>query len=196
MIGISISHDGFQLMCGEPIGARRHLDATTVAALEEFGQRYGQLLDADKPAEDFLKLGRDLYGFLDGDGGYLTALIERTSRPLHFEIAAPTRRPDTATLALLRAPWELLANEQGYLAGDVALGFSPVRRLGRHEPPPAPDDHRLGVVFMAAAPRGLPDLEHEAEETAIMTAVGTSELDLLVEESGNPHELGENCCVP
>src|SRR5262249_31338311 len=39
--------------------------------------------------------------------------------------------------------------------------------------------------------RGARELDYEAEETAIMEAVGSSKLDLLVEESGNPHELGE-----
>jgi CHAT domain len=66
-----------------------------------------------------------------------------------------------------------------------------VRRLGRPEPPPQLDQYRLGLVFMAASPRGARELDYEAEETAIMTAVGSSELDLLVEESGNPGELAD-----
>src|SRR5215471_5765164 len=44
---------------------------------------------------------------------------------------------------------------------------------------------------MAASPRGAVELDYEAEETAIMAAVGSTKLDLLVEESGNPDELGE-----
>jgi CHAT domain-containing protein len=95
-----------------------------------------------------------------------------------------------AEWALLRAPWELLADQQGFLAGDVGLGFSPVRRLGRQVAPSALDKHRLGLVFMAASPRGARELDYEAEETAIMEVVG-NKLDLLVEESGNPDELGD-----
>jgi hypothetical protein len=51
------------------------------------------------------------------------------------------------------------------------------------------DDYRLGVAFMAAAPRGARDLDFEAEEAAIMQAAGEN-LDLFVEESGNAEELG------
>src|SRR5262249_61033541 len=104
---------------------------------------------------------------------------------------AANRYPSAGEWALLRAPWELLADKQGFLAGDVGLGFSPVRRLGRRVPAPALDKHRLGLVFMAASPRGALELDYEAEETAIMAAVGATKLDLLVEESGNPDELGE-----
>ncbi len=43
---------------------------------------------------------------------------------------------------------------------------------------------------MAASPRGEVDLDYEAEETAIIRALG-GKLDLLVEESGNPGQLGE-----
>jgi tetratricopeptide (TPR) repeat protein len=191
MIGISIADGGFELICAEPIGRRRYLDEETATALEDFGKRYAKLLESANPAEGLLALGRGLYRFLDGDSGDLTKLLDGAPRPIHFEIAAPTRRPDQSALALLRAPWELLANDQGFLAGDDRLGFSPVRRLGRPTALPPLDPHRLGLVFMAASPRGVVDLDYEAEETAIMTAVGSSDLDLLVEESGNPHELGD-----
>lgn len=191
MIGILISEGGFELICDEPVGQRRHLDAKTVTTLGEFGKRYGTLVASSNPAAGLLTLGQDLYRFLDGDGGDLTRLIDRAPRPLRFEIAAPTPRPDGATLALLRAPWELLAKDNAFLASDVALSFSPVRRLGRAVPPPPLDHYRLGLTFMAASPRGARELDYEAEETAIMRAVGSAELDLLVEESGNPRELGE-----
>ena len=132
-----------------------------------------------------------LHGWLDGDGGQLNALLQRAERPLRFEVCAANRYPSPAEWALLRAPWELLADQQGFLAGDVGLGFSPVRRLGRQGASPAPDKHRLGLVFMAASPRGARELDYEAEETALMTAVGSTKLDLLVEESGNAEELGD-----
>src|SRR6202035_442552 len=112
MIGISIADGGFELVCADPIGRRRHLNDETTATLEDFGKRYAKLLEATNPAEGLLALGRDLYRFLDGDSGDLTALLDRAPRPIHFEIAAPTRRPDQSALALLRAPWELLANDQ------------------------------------------------------------------------------------
>ncbi|WP_315781083.1 MULTISPECIES: CHAT domain-containing protein [unclassified Bradyrhizobium] len=190
--GIAIDHDGFELICnGERVGARRHLDADAVAALKSFAQRYAKLVERDDPAAALLVLGRELFSFLDGSARDLCYLLDRASRPVHFEIATETLRPSEAAAALLRAPWELLARDGVYLASDVPLGFSPLRRLGRRQDPPPLGAHRLGLVFMAAAPRGQGELDFEAEESAIMRAVGTTALDLLVEESGNPDRLGE-----
>jgi hypothetical protein len=191
MIGISIADGGFVLTCREWLGRRRHLDDKTTAILEDFGARYAALVTVRNPAEGLISLGRDLYRFLDGDAGELTTLLDRAPRPIHFEIATPTRRPDRATRALLRAPCELLANNEGHLAGDDRLGFSPMRRLGRAEAPPPLDTYRLGLMFMAASPHGVVDLDYEAEEAAIIAAVGSTDLDLFVEESGNPDELGD-----
>jgi tetratricopeptide (TPR) repeat protein len=193
MTGISIADGGFELLCnGERIGRRRHLDDATVKTLNGFSARYAALLDRDdETSAELLVLGRDLTRFLDGDGRDLAMLLDRATRPLHFEIATSSKRPLDTERALLRAPWELMANDDGFLAVDVGLGFSPTRRLGRPTTPPALDRYRLGLVFMAAAPRGAHELDFEAEETAIMTAVGKTALDLLVEESGNPDLLAE-----
>ena len=57
--------------------------------------------------------------------------------------------------------------------------------------PTGPPDHCLGLMFMAAAPRGVAVLDFEAEENAILDATGTLGLDLVVEESGNPDRLAE-----
>src|SRR5262245_36384086 len=191
MIAILAFDGGFEILCGDRAIGRRHLDAKAVGELEVFSRRYGELLNSSNAAAGILKLGRDLHDWLDGDGRHLNALLQQAPRPLRFEVCCPSLLPGPAEWALLRAPWELLADANGFWAGDVGLGFSPVRRLGQQKLALALDKHRLGLVFMAASPRGARDLDYEAEETAIMEAVGSSKLDLLVEESGNPDELGE-----
>src|SRR5262245_15425503 len=191
MLGITVADGGFQLVCGDWTRPRRHLDAAELARLEGFSSRHAWLRKQKDPSAGLSLLGKERFGFLDGEGRHFATLLDRAPRPLHFEIAATSRRPSAAELTLLRAPWELLANDEGFLAADVRLGFSPLRRLGRPETPPRPDQYRLGVVFMAASPRGQVELDYEAEETAIMRAVGATELDLLVEESGNPDQLAE-----
>ena len=144
MLGIFAFDGGFELICGgSAVGARRHLDAAAVSALEGFSRRYYELLQSSYAAAGLLALGRELYGWLDGDGGQLNALLQCAERPLRFEVCAANRYPSAAEWALLRAPWELLADQQGFLAGDVGLGFSSVRRLGRPVAPPALDKHRL-----------------------------------------------------
>lgn len=192
MNGISVIDDGFEVVCKAlPLGFRRHLDSQAVTTLEEFSQRYTKLSQLRRNAAELLVLGRDLYRWIEGDSGQLTGLLQRTTRPLRFEVAVARRFPSRAEWTLLHSPWELLADDKGYIAGDVPLGFSPIRRIGRVEAPPKLDQHRLGLVFMAASPRGIQELDYEAEETAILEAVGATKLDLLVEESGNPEELGD-----
>src|SRR3954451_12498475 len=131
MTGISIGSNKFQLVGGQPPRRSRPLDAETVAILSRYRERHAELLATDNPAPGLLALGLDLYRFLDGDPGDLTALIERAPRPLQFEIVSTTARPGPAGLALLSAPWELLADDRGFLAADDTLGFRLVRRIGR-----------------------------------------------------------------
>jgi CHAT domain-containing protein len=42
---------------------------------------------------------------------------------------------------------------------------------------------------MASSPRGQVELDFEAEEAAILDAVGDSRVDLLVEDTGDPRRL-------
>ncbi len=67
--------------------------------------------------------------------------------------------------------------------------FCVVRRLGAPQPPPPLDGFRLGLAFMASSPRGQHELDFEAEEAAILTAVGESRIDLMVEDTGDPEQL-------
>ena len=98
-------------------------------------------------------MGRELYGWLDGADGQLGRLMNEAPRPLIFEVRGP-RTPSPSEWALLRAPFEVLANAQGFLAQDALVQFCPVRRLGQPTRPPALDMFRLGLAFMASAPRG------------------------------------------
>jgi DNA-binding CsgD family transcriptional regulator len=134
MIGLAIGSDGFELICREPPGRRRPLDAAMVAILESYRERHDALLATDDATPGLLALGQELYRFLDGEAGALTALIDRAPRPLQFGIVCAAAEPSRAELSLLHAPWELLADDRGFLAADDALGFRLVRRLGRGQP--------------------------------------------------------------
>ncbi|WP_234328216.1 CHAT domain-containing protein [Streptomyces sp. NRRL S-37] len=119
----------------------------------------------------------------------MTRLLDEAPAPLVFEIRAPAR-PSAAAWALLRAPYELLAAPEGGFLAEAPKLFAVARRLGHPSPAQALDGHRLGVAFMASAPRGRHELDFEAEEMAILSAVGKTNLDLGVEDSGNPEHLG------
>jgi tetratricopeptide (TPR) repeat protein len=99
---------------------------------------------------------------------------------------------------VLRAPFELLARPVsgptaeaagGFLAGDAIIRFCVVRRLGGPATPPPLNAFRLGLAFMASAPRGQHELDYEAEEAAILGAVGENRVDLVVDDTGDPEQL-------
>jgi CHAT domain-containing protein len=170
------------LTCGD-LYVRRPLD---VAPLADFVRRYAIAREhGDAPA--LLALGRDLRAWFDAGEDWLVRPRDAITPPLELEILGP-RNPDADTWAVLQAPWELLADEQGFLAEDATLRYAPARRLGAPAPPPPLDTLRLGVAFMAGAPIGV-KLDFEAEEAAILNAAGQT-IDLFVEESGDPEQLG------
>ncbi len=103
-------------------------------------------------------------------------------------------QPDAGARTVLQAPWELLADDDGYLAGDALLRFAPARRLGAAQTAAKPDNYRLGIAFMAAAPEGVTELDYEAEEAAILRTAHEG-VDLYVEDSGDPEELGDRLSV-
>jgi hypothetical protein len=187
--GIWIDDQCFELLAGEAsFGGSQPLDEAAVTALKDFARRY-QRIHQRYDAAAALALGRDLFRWLEGDGSALRQLRDNAPRPFVFEVRGP-RSPSGEEWALLQAPFELLANEQGFLAEDAPLQFSPVRRLGSATKAPPLSDHRLGLAFMASSPRGQRKLDYEAEESAILAAVTSKRIDLVVEESGNLEELG------
>jgi hypothetical protein len=167
---------------------RRKLE---VGPLLEITARYRTICERmtleDPQGGTLFSLGRQLYAWLDGAEGWLGEL--RTNPISQFICEVRTgMQPDEAGSAVLHAPWELLADADGFLAADDLLRFAPARRIGRPREIP-PDGFRLGVAFMAASPRGANELDYEAEENAILAAA-PQRVDLFVDDSGDPEELG------
>ncbi len=165
--------------------------------MQALADRYERLIDSrpggpavtlqvDLERAALLEIGIELFAWLDGDEAWLHTLLKSALSPLILEIRSDLR-PEGAAMDVLRAPWELLAlpkgvlpGREGFLAGDVTLCYAPFRCLGDPLTPSELDDYRLGVVFMASAPRGPRELDFEAEEMAILRATGpTSDLDLF-----------------
>ncbi|MPY34371.1 CHAT domain-containing protein [Streptomyces adustus] len=189
--GLVVDANGFELVVdGRRVGPRRMLQTFDVELLDAVAGQYVDAVRNGSKDQALLAVGRELYRWLDGDLGQLTRLLDEASAPLVFEVRAPTR-PSAAAWALLRAPYELLATPaSGFLAAEAPKLFAVARRLGHPSPAQALDGYRLGVAFMASAPRGQHELDFEAEEMAILNAVGETSLDLVVEDSGNPEHLG------
>ncbi|MFJ5561723.1 CHAT domain-containing protein, partial [Streptomyces sp. NPDC093250] len=165
------------------------LQTSDVELLNAVADQYVDAVRGGSKDQALRAVGRELYRWLDGDLGQLTRLFDEASAPLVFEVRAPAR-PSAAAWALLRAPYELLATPEGGFLSEAPKLFAVARRLGYPSPAQALDGYRLGVAFMASAPRGQHELDFEAEEMAILNAVGETSLDLVVEDSGNPEHLG------
>jgi hypothetical protein len=189
--GLVVDDAGFEVVAeGGRVGSRRLIGAGDAEFLGGLAARYARAVQAGSGAGVLAGLGRELSGWLDGPEGQLSALLERAEAPLVFEIAGP-RSPSERAWALLRAPFELLARPGGgFLAGDELARFCVARRLGLAGERAGLDGFRLGVAFMASSPRGQPELDFEAEEAAVLAAVGQSRADLVVEDSGDPEQLG------
>src|SRR3984885_4991422 len=196
--GLVVDDAGFELLVGDQrIGSRRVFRDGDVELLTELARRYVRAVQAGSGPDEFIAIGRELFGWLDGDAGQLSELVERAERPLVFEVRGP-RTPAERAWAVLRAPFELLAPSAGgspaeaaggFLAEDAIIRFCVVRRLGAPGTPPPLDGFRLGLAFMASSPRGQRELDFEAEEAAILGAVGESRVDLVVDDTGDPEQL-------
>jgi CHAT domain/AAA ATPase domain len=143
-----------------------------------------------------IAIGESLMRWLEADGRrWLSRLLDDGPRPLLVGFEAG-RDPDVRARALLEAPWELLLHPERreFLAQDSKVRFTPFRRQGRPTSPPPPPPFRLGSLFMAAAPEGQRELAFEAEENALLAAVGTR-AEIEVEDTGEldrlAHRLGE-----
>ncbi|MBC2907855.1 CHAT domain-containing protein, partial [Streptomyces sp. PSKA01] len=188
--GLVVDSNGFELVVsGRRGGPRRMLQTSDVDLLNDIAAQYVDAVRTGSREQALLAVGRELYRWLDGDLGQLTDLLDAAPAPLMFEVRA-SARPSVAAWALLRAPFELLAVPEGRFLAEAPELFAVARRLGQPGPVQAPDGYRLGVAFMASAPRGQHELDFEAEEMAILKAVGETSLDLVVEDSGNPERLG------
>ena len=189
-IELIISGRQITLLEGEKAYPSRELDDTDITRLSGFAESYAALVPRENNRDALVALGRKLFDWLDGEDHGLTCALEQCQPPVILEIRCVSPTPSAAETAVLDAPWEILADQNGFLAGGFRLGFSPVRRLQQHKPVVISDEYRLGLLFMAASPRGVGMLDYEAEEAAIIKAVGEQRIDLVVEESGELDELG------
>ncbi|MEM8838445.1 MAG: CHAT domain-containing protein [Pseudomonadota bacterium] len=161
-------------------------------ALRDWKKRYA--LASVRNDENVLReIGTEMFDWLD-TAGALSDWMKPAERHLQI-LPDDNSNPELAT-ALMEAPWEILFN-RGFLAADLAQLFVVSRRVMKpSETPWDPSHGDLRMMFMAAAPEGVSELDYEAEEVAIInatqSAAGSSSLaHLVVEESGALELLSE-----
>ncbi|MCP4694917.1 MAG: CHAT domain-containing protein, partial [Desulfobacterales bacterium] len=180
------------ILCGDAdLDEWRPIGEKEKSRFSDWITSYRRALGSADAAETLLNIGRDIFGWLNGDEGWMERVLEVVNPPFFMEFTI-RRRPDPDARAFLEVPWELMADETGHLAADPHTIFCPVRRIGKRGEPAEPSEYRLSTVFMAAAPRGGDSpLRYEEEESAILDAAGNIGMDLTVEESGAPRLLSE-----
>ncbi|WP_156921490.1 CHAT domain-containing protein [Desulfovibrio inopinatus] len=189
-IELRIREQNLSTLVGNEVYGSRDIDDKAVHDLNDFASRYDGIVERrPKQAKaDLLTLGCELYAWIAANAPGLSRALDECS-PALLEIICTSRKPNATEAAILDAPWELLADEDGFFAYDLTRRFTPVRRIQEAKKPPTLDTFRLGVVFMAASPRNEILLDYEAEEAAILQAVGETHIDLVVEETGELNEL-------
>ncbi|MEZ5600612.1 MAG: hypothetical protein R3F36_06270 [Candidatus Competibacteraceae bacterium] len=133
----------------------------------------------DEPAR--LRLGRELYAWLDGDAGWLACSRPRRWRP-GSSIRAP-RDPDGLTRLFLQLPWELLADDRGHLAMGFGVALCAGASFGRTGSAGGPFSLSVvaGVHGRRAARPAPPELRGRGNRSE---RHGEERPDLTVEESG------------
>ncbi|GAG21774.1 unnamed protein product, partial [marine sediment metagenome] len=108
---------------------RRPLDADAAERFEEWAATYRDAQEKRDADERLLKLGHEMFDWLNGDQRWVELVCEAAQPPLIVEFAAPLHPNDSDKLFLC-APWELLAHAKDHLAADPNTLYCPVRRLG------------------------------------------------------------------
>ena len=155
--------------------------------LETWAERYDRATVSG--AEGVLStIGGEIFAWLDEDG---FAAEWAVSPYPELEIRVdPATEDARLTGALLGVPWELVAPDGIFLAADPDRLFTVARRIGRPGTPVESRHSDLALMFMAAAPVGMRELDFEAEEAAILeatrgrTGTGDPLAHVVVEESG------------
>ncbi|MEY3302851.1 MAG: hypothetical protein RLZZ139_1224, partial [Cyanobacteriota bacterium] len=132
---------------------------------------------------DPVAIGKKLFGWLDGDGRWLSrALADCQGELLVLAIANLAKLP--------HLPWEVLHDREGFLIDRTFPKVVPVRWTKGEVVTSEPADRPLRVMFMATDPEGVePRLNFEGEEGRILDATRGAALTLRVEESGCVSEL-------
>ncbi|MDH3662463.1 MAG: CHAT domain-containing protein [Alphaproteobacteria bacterium] len=174
---------------GAPTKRRAHSDDDH-GRLEELAGKYGHMVEIGQFA-DLEGLGRDIHDWLNGEQKDWLASFESGNGPRPIELAIEDGNlDDPIGRAFLDVPWEVMANEAGFLAGDAERPLVVSRRIGAATTPPTPSHSDVLLMFMAAQPDNRDDLEIDREEAGILEATARLPLHLRVEESGCLEFLG------
>ncbi len=168
------------------------LEKADLEKLQSFQKRYQDRPKNKTNQKTLLALGQDIYDWLNEKLDF-SAITKQQSQPWNVEFLLEAFPESDFQKIFINLPWEILADDKGFLAQRRGLSYNPYRRIYKEPKDKAKiSEARLSLMFMAASPEGVNQLDYEAEEMAILEATGGLEqnkLDLYVEESGNLKQL-------
>ena len=183
-------YDGrFTLTCDTPsLTAGEKCAEEDITAFKEWSETYQNAVARGDCQSDLLALGEKISEWMNRRfNGFADRLSKEATTPLTVEFQTAFQ-PNDQEKQFLEAPWEVIADKKGHWAFQ-AFRYNPVRRLGDPGELAAASPHCLSLLFMAAAPRGVVELDFEGEEAAILRAVDGKQVVLCVEESGEIESL-------
>ena len=160
----------------------RQLQLAEIQPLIQTGELY---YDTTRP--DLVRVGQQLFDWLDGNGRWLQRAVD-TAPPPGLVLAI------NVDASLAHLPWEVLHNGKSFLVERIGTPVVPVRWLNLPTATPVLKEESLRVLFMATAPDDVqPVLDFEREEAEILRFMAEEEvpLTLRVEESGCVKEMGK-----
>ena len=178
-------HDGF----GTALPALAGKSAVDI--LQDWASQYERAVRLR--ADDLLlSIGREMFAWLDTGSALRDWLL---TEPRELIVTVAPGNPADLADALLAAPWELLADNRGFLARDMRL-FTVARQAHGVGARTEPSFRDISLLFMAAAPRGQSALDYEREEAVILEATRPklgqpAPVHLQVEESGELEFLAD-----
>lgn len=182
-IDVSVKGRSVNLSCLE-FGFSAERAIIKPAMFKGWASAYRALIRKADPSKGLYTLGRDMYRYLDGEGGEMTSLLGRCDEAFVLELIHNSES-EAVSKELLDAPWELLADGNGFLAASLRTPCLPIRRVAPYVSSLPATEGTLPLVFMAAQAGSNAPLRFEQEEAAILRAVAETGLDLIVEESGS-----------
>lgn len=172
---------------GNGAASDRRLTDEDFARLKDWSARYRSIRSSADDAA-LKALGQEMFRWLDGSQKWLAGLGSEGAAAVEFRTTAV---PDARGKVFISAPWELLANETGFLAMATPRPLALARRLGRPSATPVLVHCDVAALFMAASAAGQAESACEREEAVIIEATRGLTLDLAVEDSGALDALAE-----
>ena len=123
---VKFEKDRLSVEFGDGKSERRDLQEADHRRFHDWAVRYRTLLQSSQNDAALLALGKEIYTWLDGPASWINQILEVNPTPTVNMGMAIASRPDQQALSFLEVPWELVADEKGYLAADSQIKFNPL----------------------------------------------------------------------